>query len=85
MPYIYKVIATNGFAERLRFSIEVYSSVYVEYDTVAESFAVRGSYPNPFQQSTRLEFKLFWRARVIVEVLDIMSRRPVAPGWGSWN
>ena len=64
-------------------------SVDVEHETVPESFAVHGNYPNPFRQSTRLVFDLPWPARVTVEVMDITGRRilavppaRLAAGWG---
>ena len=89
-PVLYTYTATdaNGSADSLQFSIEVYSPVDVERESVPESFVVRGNYPNPFQQSTRLVFDLPWPARVTVEVTDVTGRRvltlptkSMAAGW----
>ncbi|MXX96132.1 MAG: S8 family serine peptidase [Rhodothermaceae bacterium] len=75
VPYTYKAIDTNGSADSLHFNIEVYSPVAVEREVLPEMFAVRGNYPNPFRQSTRLVFDLPWSARVTVEVMDVAGRR----------
>ncbi len=89
MPYTYLATDTNGSADSLQFNIEVLSPVAAEHESVPESFAVHGNYPNPFRQSTRLVFDLPWPARVTVEVMDITGRRVVAvpseslpAGWG---
>ena len=77
-PYTYKASDINGSADSLLFNIEVISPVDVEKETVPQSFAAHGNYPNPFQESTRLVFDLPWPARVTVEVMDITGRRVLA-------
>ncbi len=88
VPYTYRATDVNGSTDSLRFNIEVHSPVATEHETVPESFAVYGNYPNPFRQSTRIVFDLPWPARVTVEVMDVTGRRvhtvpPVdlAAGW----
>lgn len=77
-PYTYKATDTNGSADSLQFNIEVSSLVAVEHEAAPESFAVRGNYPNPFSQSTRIVFDLPWPARVTFEVMDLAGRRVLA-------
>lgn len=86
--YTYKATDVNGSADSVHFNIDVYTPVAAEHETLPQSFAVRGNYPNPFQQSTRLVFDLPWPARVTVEVLDLTGRRvltvsteSLAAGW----
>ena len=43
VPYTYKATDANGSTDSLQFSIEVYSPVDVEHETVPESFALRGT------------------------------------------
>jgi subtilisin family serine protease/Leucine-rich repeat (LRR) protein len=74
-PYIYKAIGANGSADSLEFNIEVVSPVNVEHESLPEVFAIRGNYPNPFRDRTRLVLDLPWSARVAVEVLDVTGRR----------
>ena len=88
VPYTYKATDTNGSADSLQFTIQVYSPVAAEHEALPESFAVHGNYPNPFRESTRLVFDLPWPARVTVEVMDITGRRAItvpavslAAGW----
>lgn len=87
--YAYTATDANGASASQQFNIEVYSPVHAEQASLPESFTVRGNYPNPFRHATRLVFDLPWRARVSVEVMDLMGRRvaatPVselAAGWG---
>ncbi len=89
VPYTYKATDTNGSADSLQFTVEVYSPVAAEHEALPESFAVRGNYPNPFREATRLVFDLPWPARVTVEVMDITGRRVLTvpaeslpAGWG---
>ncbi len=89
VPVIYKAADTNGSADSLAFSMEVYSPVAVEGESLPHSFAAHGNYPNPFRESTRLVFDLPWPARVAVEVTDIAGRRVLTvpaealpAGWG---
>ena len=88
VPYTYKATDANGSADSLLFNIEVYAPVGVADETLPTSFAVRGNYPNPFRQTTRLVFDLPLPARVTVEVMDVMGRRvltvpsvDMAAGW----
>ncbi len=88
IPYTYKATDSNGSADSLQFSIAVYSPVAAEQESVPESFAVRGNFPNPFRQSTRIVVDLPWPARVTVEVVDLTGRRihsvpavDLAAGW----
>ncbi len=74
-PYTYMATGANGSTGSLQFALEVYSPVATEREAFPESFAVRGNYPNPFHQSTRLLFDLPWPASVTVEVLDFTGRR----------
>lgn len=83
--YTYTATDANGASASQQFTIEVHA----EQASLPESFTVRGNYPNPFRHATRLVFDLPWRARVSVEVMDLMGRRvaatPVselAAGWG---
>ncbi len=87
-PYTYKATGTNGSADSLTFSIQVYSPVSAEQESLPEAFAMHGSYPNPFRHATRLVFDLPWPARMTVEVLDVVGRRvlsvpgtDLAAGW----
>ena len=73
--YTYSATGANGSSDTLQFALEVYSPVAAEHEYLPESFDVRGNYPNPFRQSTRLVFDLPWPAHVTVEVMDIMGRR----------
>ena len=64
------------------------SKLGVGAPTLPASFAVRGNYPNPFRQTTRLVFDLPWLALVTVEVMDVTGRRVLtvpsvglAAGW----
>ena len=50
-------------------------AVEVEDETLPESFALHGNYPNPFREATRLVFDLPRSARVTVEVMDVTGRR----------
>ena len=75
VTYTYKATDANGSSDSLLFGIEVYSPVAAERESLPGSFAVRGNYPNPFRQSTRLVFDLPWPARVRVEVMDLTGRR----------
>ncbi len=88
VPYTYKATDANGSADSLLFNIEVYAPVGVDDETLPASFAVRGNYPNPFRQTTRLVFDLPLPARVTVEVMDVTGRRvltapsvDLAAGW----
>ena len=90
VPYTYMATDANGVAVSLLFNIEVYppAPVDVEHETLPESFAVRGNYPNPFRQTTRLVFDLPLSALVTVDVMDVTGRRVLtapsvrlAAGW----
>lgn len=61
---------------RARFSL-VATSTSVEFmeKTLPELFVVHGNYPNPFRQSTYLQFDLPTPARVTVDVIDMVGRR----------
>ena len=52
--------ATNaaGSADSLQSSIEAYSPVGARQKTLPESFALRGTHPNPFGELTRLEMDI---------------------------
>ncbi len=78
LPYTYAATDTNGSADSLHFTIEVFSPVAAEHETLPESFAVHGNYPNPFRAWTRIVFDLPWSARVTVEVMDLTGRRMLA-------
>ncbi len=78
LPYTYTATDMNGSADSLHFTIEVFSPVDAEYETLPESFAVQGHYPNPFRELTRIVFDLPWPARVTVEVMDVTGRRVLA-------
>ncbi len=75
VTYTYKAADANGAADSLLFAIEVVASVHAENETLPESFALRGNYPNPFRRSTRLVFDLPGSAYVTVEVIDVTGRR----------
>ncbi len=74
-PYKYSATGANGSRDSLLFTVEVFSSVAAEHESLPESFAVHGNYPNPFRESTHLVFDLPWPASVTVEVMDITGRR----------
>ncbi len=78
LPYTYTATDMNGSADSLHFTIELFSPVAVEHETLPESFAVHGNYPNPFRAWTRIVFDLPWPARVTVEVMDLTGRRALA-------
>ena len=75
---------------RARFRLKKGSPVRVSEElTLPEAFVVHGNYPNPFRNSTHLQFDLPSSARVTVEVIDMLGRRvltvpPVelTAGWG---
>ncbi|MXZ05190.1 MAG: hypothetical protein F4Y90_06795, partial [Rhodothermaceae bacterium] len=73
--YTYKAADANGNTDSLSFSIEVYSPVSVEHESVPEAFALHGNFPNPFRHTTQLLMDLPWPARVTVEVMDVIGRR----------
>jgi len=73
--YTYSATGANGSRDSLLFAIEVFSPVAAEHESLPESFAVHGNYPNPFRESTRLVFDLPWPASVTVEVMDVTGRR----------
>ena len=74
-PYTYKATDPIGSADSLSFSIEVYSPVSVEYESLPEAFALHGNFPNPFRHTTQLLMDLPWPARVTIEVMDVIGRR----------
>ncbi len=78
LPYTYTATDAIGSADSLHFTIEVFSPVAAEHETLPESFAVHGNYPNPFRAWTRIVFDLPWPARVTVEVMDLTGRRVLA-------
>ncbi len=78
LPYTYTATDTNGSADSLHFTIEVFGPLAAEHETLPESFAVHGNYPNPFRAWTRIVFDLPWPARVTVEVMDLTGRRVLA-------
>ncbi len=78
MPFTYKATGGGGSSASLEFNIEVVSPVHVENEALPEVFAIRGNYPNPFRDVTRLVVDLPWPARVAVEVLDVTGRRVLA-------
>jgi len=73
--YTYKATDANGYTDSLSFSIEVYSPVSVEHESLPEAFALHGNFPNPFRHTTQLLMDLPWPARVKVEVIDVVGRR----------
>lgn len=75
MPYTYKATDANGSADSLSFSIEVYSPVSVEHESLPKAFALHGNFPNPFRHTTQVLMDLPWPARVTVEVIDVIGRR----------
>jgi len=87
--YEYSATDFNFLVDQLIFTIEVVSPVSSEDNGAPEELIVHGNYPNPFSQSTHIEFDLPWPATVGVEVFDITGRTvfTVAPldleaGWG---
>ena len=75
ISYTYKATDANGYTDSLSFSIEVYSPVSVEHESLPEAFALHGNFPNPFRHTTQLQMDLPWPARVTVEVIDVIGRR----------
>ena len=73
--YTYKATDANGYTDSLSYSIEVYSPVSVEHESLPEAFALHGNFPNPFRHTTQLLMDLPWPARVTVEVIDVIGRR----------
>ena len=74
-PYTYKATDANGSTDSLSFSIEVYSPVSVEHESLPKAFALHGNFPNPFRHTTQVLMDLPWPARVMVEVIDVIGRR----------
>jgi len=74
-PYTYTATDANGTKDSLSFSIEVYSPVSAEHESLPEEFALHGNFPNPFRHTTQLTMDLPWPARVTVEVVDMIGRR----------
>ena len=90
MPRLYTYTATDGAGQTvsMTFHIEILSASSAERGELPTVFSLQGNYPNPFQQSTRIVIDLPWRARVSVDVLDVLGRRihslparGMAPGW----
>ena len=75
MPYSYKATDANGSTDSLSFSIEVYSPVSAEHESLPKAFALHGNFPNPFRNTTQVLMDLPWPARVTVEVIDVIGRR----------
>ena len=89
IPYTFRATDSTGETDSLVFSIEVFGPVASEQEELPESFMVRGNYPNPFRESTRLVVDLPWSATLNVEVFDVVGRRVLFPppidlpaGWG---
>ena len=74
-PYTYKAKDANGSTDSLSFSIEVYSPVSAERESLPEVFALHGNFPNPFRHTTQVLMDLPWSTRVTVEVIDVIGRR----------
>ena len=74
-PYTYKATDTNGSTDSLSFSIEVYSPVSAEHESLPKAFALHGNFPNPFRHTTQVLMDLPWPARVMIEVIDVIGRR----------
>ncbi len=73
--------SSNTVLWSLRAPASLKLDVYAQ--TLPASFAVRGNYPNPFRQTTRLVFDLPLPALVTVEVMDVTGRRVLtAPSVG---
>lgn len=73
--YTYATTGANGSTDKRTFSIEVYSPVSTEHESLPATFALRGNYPNPFQNTTQIVFDLPSAATVSVDVLDVSGRR----------
>ncbi len=73
--YTYKATDAHNSRDSLQFSIEVYSSVSAEQESLPEKFVVHSSYPNPFRHTTSIRLDLPWPAQMGIEVLDMMGRR----------
>ena len=73
--YTYAAMDSVAQKDSLQFTIEVMSGLGAERGELPTAFTLQGNFPNPFQQSTRIEFDLPWRASVSVEVLDVLGRR----------
>jgi len=78
----------NGSWANLTFTIEIFSPVTSENESLPEKFALHTNYPNPFQDMTHLVFDLPWPAEIQIEVLNVMGQRvmtipsvDVAAGW----
>ncbi len=87
--YTYTGTGVNGSTDSLLFSIKVFSPVDAQQETLPFTFALRGNYPNPFQEATNISFDLPWPANVRVDVTDVLGRRvlalpyqDMAAGWG---
>ena len=79
IPNTYKATDAIGATDGLVFTIEVSGPVASEQEELPESFMVRGNYPNPFRESTRLVVDLPWSAALNVEVFDVVGRRVLSP------
>ncbi len=74
----WKGVDLIGSEDSLQFSIEIYSPVATERNTLPDNFELRTNYPNPFQHSTRIQFDLPEIAQVTVQVVDMLGREVMA-------
>ncbi|MCY4205647.1 MAG: S8 family serine peptidase [Bacteroidetes bacterium] len=78
----------NGSWDSMTFTIEVFSPVASENESLPEKFTMHANYPNPFQDMTHLVFDLPWTAEVQLEVLNVMGQHmmtipavSISAGW----
>jgi len=88
ITFTYSATDSRGLQDKQLFSIEIISGVNTEYRDIPEDFAIRPNYPNPFHQSTNLQFDLPYSAEIEVDIFDLTGRliysySPVKmlPGW----
>ena len=76
--YTYEVKDAHGYSDTLAFSLSVAQAVARDYDNaLPATFALHGSYPNPFRLSAQIVFDLPRDATVSVEVFDVLGRRVI--------
>lgn len=73
IDYTYTATDARGQTSAIGFKISIAPSLSIENEVPLE-FSVTKNYPNPFQNTTLLEFDLLNAARVRVEVLDVLGR-----------
>ncbi len=73
--YTYSATDAAGYNIATKFTIEVVAAPDAEIPALPTQFVLQGNYPNPFSESTRIEFDLPQNAQVTVEVFNLLGHR----------